>query len=67
MTLAREPVPVHLLATVMAMDDPGPTAGCDVCGALVRQRAEAWQTGNFSQATDCNVELRQHPHVGRPR
>lgn len=66
MTPAHQPVPVHLPATAL-VDDPEPTPGCDVCGALIRQRTKARRTGDFSQATDCNVELRQHPHVGRRR
>ncbi|KNB54342.1 hypothetical protein [Streptomyces caatingaensis] len=64
MTTVHEPVPVHISATALT-DDPEPAPGCDVCGALARQRVEARRTGDFSQATDCNVELRQHPHTRR--
>ncbi|MFI6768332.1 hypothetical protein [Streptomyces sp. NPDC050355] len=44
--------------------DPRPVAGCDVCGALARQRAGAYAVGDRSAATDCNVEIRRHPHPG---
>lgn len=43
-------------------NDPEPTEGCDVCAALVKQRAEARASGDFSAASDRNVELAAHPH-----
>ncbi|GAU66836.1 hypothetical protein SSP35_03_04840 [Streptomyces sp. NBRC 110611] len=49
--------PVHLLEPV---SDPAPVAGCDVCGALARQRDAAYDAGDMSKATDCNVEIRRH-------
>nr|WP_094793565.1 hypothetical protein [Streptomyces kasugaensis] len=42
--------------------EPAPGEGCDVCAALVRQRADARARGDWAAATDCNVELRRHPH-----
>ncbi|ARF56751.1 hypothetical protein [Streptomyces gilvosporeus] len=42
--------------------EPEPVAGCDVCGALDRQRLGAYAVGDRSRATDCNVEIRRHPH-----
>ncbi|WP_078876222.1 hypothetical protein [Streptomyces sp. 769] len=57
--------PVHL-SDPTAKPDPEPVAGCDVCGALVRQRAAARSRGDMSKVTDCNVELRRHPHHKAP-
>lgn len=55
--------PVHLGDPVTA-PDPEPAAGCDVCEALARQRAGAYAVGDRSRVTDCNVEIRRHPHPG---
>ncbi|MFF9506317.1 hypothetical protein ACF1BU_02775 [Streptomyces sp. NPDC014724] len=46
----------------MTPDAPSPVKGCDVCGALARQREVAWQARDMSRVTDCSVELRRHPH-----
>ncbi|MGP3980883.1 hypothetical protein [Streptomyces sp. KR80] len=54
--------PVHLTPPA---EQPDPVPGCDVCAALDRQRREAAVQGDHSQATDCNVEIRRHPHGGR--
>ncbi|MFI9629767.1 hypothetical protein [Streptomyces sp. NPDC052042] len=43
-------------------EDPAPVGGCDVCAALADQRATARQIDDSSRATDCNIEMRQHPH-----
>lgn len=53
--------PVHL-SDPTAVPDPKPVAGCDVCGALDRQRTRARTAGNYSKVSDCNVEMRRHPH-----
>ncbi|MFJ9619870.1 hypothetical protein [Streptomyces noursei] len=37
-------------------------AGCDVCGALAKQRAAARAAGDESKVIDCNIEMRRHPH-----
>ncbi|MEV3855976.1 hypothetical protein AB0J38_16830 [Streptomyces sp. NPDC050095] len=42
--------------------DPGPVGGCDVCGALDKQRAEARAKGDLSKVSDMNVEILGHPH-----
>lgn len=42
--------------------EPVPVAGCGVCAALATQRGEARLRGDHSRASDCNVELRHHPH-----
>jgi len=44
-------------------EEPGPAEGCDVCNALDRRRTAARQVGDMSKVTDCNVELRRHPHL----
>ncbi|MFF4603683.1 hypothetical protein ACFY12_13215 [Streptomyces sp. NPDC001339] len=51
--------PVHLKEPVPR---PVPVVGCDVCGALARQRAAAYASGDKSKATDYSVEIRNHPH-----
>lgn len=47
--------------------EPVPRASCDVCTSLGRQREEARHAGNWTTVTDCNVEIRRHPHSGRRR
>ena len=51
--------PVHLPEPT---PPPEPVPGCDVCGALTRQRDEAQETGDYSRASDCTVEMRRHSH-----
>ncbi|MFD4413174.1 hypothetical protein [Streptomyces sp. NPDC058476] len=46
----------------MPIDAPPPAPGCGVCRALARQRANAIAAGYPSRATDCNIEIRNHPH-----
>ncbi|MGW7108977.1 hypothetical protein ACWGHU_22735 [Streptomyces xanthophaeus] len=41
----------------------GADPGCDVCGALVAQRADHYRLGDLSGVVDCNVEIRRHPHA----
>lgn len=41
---------------------PKPTEDCGVCTALAKQRADAEARGDFSRVSDCNIELRNHPH-----
>ncbi|MGW2405281.1 hypothetical protein ACWCXK_12170 [Streptomyces sp. NPDC001739] len=50
---------VHLGVPV---PDPEAVGGCDVCEALARQRAAAYAVGDRSKVSDCNVEIRRHPH-----
>lgn len=47
--------------------DPVPNAGCDVCAALESQRADARRAGDGSTVSDCNVEIRRHPHEAGAR
>lgn len=54
--------PVHL---ELPPEEPQPASGCDVCQALVAERAEAIRQGDHSRATDCAVEIREHPHGTR--
>ncbi|GFE24158.1 hypothetical protein YWIDRAFT_00760 [Streptomyces sp. SceaMP-e96] len=42
--------------------EPVPVPGCDVCGALARERDAARRAGDGSKVSDCNVEIRRHPH-----
>ncbi|MFJ8192792.1 hypothetical protein ACIQ8D_23975 [Streptomyces sp. NPDC096094] len=60
-TKEMEPAPL----VGMPLPDPAPSATCDVCQALARQRAAARDAGNLSRVSDCNVEIRNHPHKPR--
>lgn len=62
MTTMDLPAPVHLPRPT---DPPAPAPGCGVCAALAEQRETARTAGDLSRASDCNVELRNHPHGGR--
>lgn len=42
-----------------------PNDACDVCGALLRQQAEARRNGDQKWATACLIELQRH-HDGLP-
>ncbi|MBU3869371.1 hypothetical protein KN815_36535 [Streptomyces sp. 4503] len=42
-----------------------PDDDCDVCGALLRQQAEARRNGDHKWATTCLIELQRH-HDGPP-
>ncbi|WP_236244353.1 hypothetical protein [Streptomyces sp. CC210A] len=53
--LTRPVVPLPAL-------EPVPVDGCDVCGALARQREEARSAGRCGEVDDCNRELAGHPH-----
>lgn len=59
-TTMDEPVDLPL-----PLDQPKPAPRCGVCAALVRQRAEATAAGDYSKVSDCNVEIRNHPHPKR--
>lgn len=39
---------------------PKPAPGCDVCGALDRQRAEAKQASDIPRASMYEAEIRNH-------
>ncbi|WP_234382662.1 MULTISPECIES: hypothetical protein [unclassified Streptomyces] len=60
MTYAQPPVELSLRTD----SEPLPVAGCGVCAALAAQRREARLRGDHSTVSDCNVELRNHPHPG---
>ncbi|MFE9811347.1 hypothetical protein [Streptomyces sp. NPDC005548] len=57
--------PIHLLDPELYVE-PEPAPGCDICGALMRQLAEARnQEGsnyNLTKASDIVVEIGRHPH-----
>lgn len=55
----------HVIDVRLPLQQAEPTPRCDVCEALVHQRAEARDAGDFSKASDCNVEIRRHPHPPR--
>lgn len=61
-TYAQPPVELPLRTDPV----PVPAAGCGVCAALAVQRREARLGGDHSTVSDCNVELRNHPHPGEP-
>ncbi|WP_327379377.1 hypothetical protein [Streptomyces sp. NBC_01212] len=42
--------------------EPVPNPGCEICQVLGRQREAARAVGDGSVVSDCNVEIRQHPH-----
>jgi hypothetical protein len=48
--------------TSQVLDEAQPATGCKVCSALVREREEARKGRDMSRVTDCNVEIRRHPH-----
>ena len=60
---ASEP-PVTLLDPTRP---PRPAPGCDVCAALDKQRAAFERKNDVKRATDCEDEIRNHPHKKRPR
>ncbi|MFE2712192.1 hypothetical protein ACFXKI_09435 [Streptomyces mirabilis] len=54
------PAPVYLKPP---LDPPAPVPGCRKCEAWDRQRSAALAAGNASGASDCNIEIRRHPHA----
>jgi hypothetical protein len=50
------------LGNPLDLVDPVPTADCSVCVALGEQRTEARRLGDMTTVSDCNVEIRRHPH-----
>ncbi|MFE9363671.1 hypothetical protein ACFYNN_12820 [Streptomyces sp. NPDC006978] len=50
------------LGNPLDLVDPVPDADCAVCVALGGQRAEARRLGDMTTVSDCNVEIRRHPH-----
>lgn len=54
-----EPV---FLSDPLSLPEPVPTRGCTVCAALGRQRDEARRIRDYGAVSDCNVEMRRHPH-----
>ncbi|TSB25291.1 hypothetical protein FNJ62_13185 [Streptomyces benahoarensis] len=57
-TYAQPPVELSMLEWT----EPQGEHGCDVCRALAGRREEARRQGDLSRVSDCNVEIRQHPH-----
>lgn len=57
-----EPV---FLSDPLSLAEPSPHKGCPVCRALEGQRADAHRIGDLAAVSDCNVELRRHPHEAR--
>ncbi|MEU3505925.1 hypothetical protein ABZ726_36360 [Streptomyces hundungensis] len=56
--------PVHL---ALPHAPPKPARGCAVCAEMVARWRAAQRRGDLSAATDADVEIRHHPHRGRPR
>ncbi|MFS8199029.1 hypothetical protein ACLVWQ_10080 (plasmid) [Streptomyces sp. CWNU-52B] len=46
---------------------PPPAPGCDVCAALDKQRVQYERAQNIRRATECEVEIRNHPHSKKAR
>lgn len=61
----KEMEPAPILGIPLA--EPLASEACDVCQALARQRSAARAEGNLSRVSDCNVEIRNHPHPERRR
>ncbi len=51
--------PVHV---ALPPQEPDPVPGCEICADVATQRAEAKTHGDGSRLTDCNIEIRLHPH-----
>lgn len=52
------------LSDPMSALEPVPNFSCDVCASLGRQREEARERRDMTTVSDCNVEIRRHPHAG---
>ncbi|MCX4908475.1 hypothetical protein [Streptomyces sp. NBC_00878] len=46
---------------------PRPAPDCDVCASLDTQRIQYEEAGNIRRSTDCEVEIRNHPHPKKRR
>ncbi|MEV7525540.1 hypothetical protein [Streptomyces sp. NPDC091371] len=57
------PVELPMRATL----EPVPVEGCDVCVELDKQRSHHRLMRDGSGVSDCNVEMRNHPHVDGKR
>ncbi|MGW6638533.1 hypothetical protein [Streptomyces cyaneofuscatus] len=53
------------LSDPMSALEPVPNFSCDVCASLGRQREEARARQDMATVSDCNVEIRRHPHKER--
>ncbi|GAA3018932.1 hypothetical protein [Streptomyces fulvorobeus] len=42
--------------------EPVPNRACDICSSLGRQREAARRQQDMTTVSDCNVEIRRHPH-----
>jgi len=56
---------VHL-SNPLELPEPTPPQTCAVCVALGQQRTEARRIGDMTAVSDCNIEIRRHPHRGQP-
>ncbi|MGW1587338.1 hypothetical protein [Streptomyces sp. NPDC002386] len=59
--MANPPVQEEPITLSDPTRPPRPAPGCDVCGALDRQRAEHEKRQEYGRATDCEDEIRRHP------
>jgi hypothetical protein len=46
----------------LPLQNATPAPRCGVCAALAQQRSEAAAAGDFSKASERNVEIRNHSH-----
>lgn len=53
------------LGNPLDLPDPTPPGTCPVCVALGEQRTAARHIGDMTEVSDCNVEIRRHPHRAR--
>ncbi|MFE5495276.1 hypothetical protein ACFQ7Z_35690 [Streptomyces virginiae] len=56
--------PVHVTLPRL---DPQPVPGCPRCAGAAARRAVRRRAGDLSGVSDCNVDIRHHPHAGEQR
>ncbi|WUH03608.1 hypothetical protein OG542_22100 [Streptomyces violaceus] len=49
----------------LPLPEPEPVSGCTECQRFGSQREAARSEGDMSRVSDCNVQIRRHPHGPR--
>ncbi|GGS63363.1 hypothetical protein GCM10010270_38030 [Streptomyces violaceus] len=49
----------------LPLPEPEPVTGCPECQRYARQREAARAESDMSRVSDCNVQIRRHPHGPR--